>query len=319
MSFNADFNDTSILHSYKISPLLSNYLPMLANFKLIIIADNSFTLSNSMKTGKSRWYEIVKYIEVASDIFNNISSDFPPKEDDRQNCFELDIHLLNRSSPVDLSTIFSTLPAGTNLISTKLREILNVSYNNYAGCKIIILTDGEIINNYIGEYWLLRRILIDTFQPTNSITFITCTDNQKCINAINELSTDLPHVDVINVYIDEYQKFIKINSIFENINGEFSYCDYVVDSLIKHLIDKKDKNLEHMSILNLKSEFYDYSKIGHNFMDNTETVPKENKTSIQDEVLVKDSNVLQDNSIANKVSNKEKKKTKKRKGQCIII
>lgn len=257
----------------------------------------------------------MKYIAAASDICNNIRT----KEDNRQ-IFGLDIHLLNRSLPVDLSTIFSTLPSGTNLISTKLREILNVSYNNYAGCKIVILTDGEIINNYIREYWLLRRLLIDTFVPTNSITFITCTDNQKCVNAINELSLDLPNVDVINVYFDEYQKFIKIYSIFENVGGEFSYGDYVVYSLIKFLINKKDKNLEHISVLNFKSEFYDHSKIRHNFMDNTEVIPQENKTSIQDVVSVKESNVLQDKSTEHTaLSNKEKKKTKKRKGQCIII
>lgn len=286
------------LSNYKISPAFSKLLPILQNHKIIILADTSVTLNNEMKTGKSRWYEVVKFIEATSDICNIIDSDI------------LDIYLSSHSLPINISTLLSTLPNGPNSIRRRFREILNISYNNYSGRIIVILTDGELINTHLIEYWSIRSILTSSTQPTDYITFISCTDDQKCIQALNELSSELPHVNVINNYMNKCN-ISKITlqedldpAYINTIGTEFNYGDYVIYTLIGHIVTKLP------SILNLKSSFYDYSQI---ILDISGIVSSkeesENKIALHNEVLTKGSN---DNSTSSK-------KKKKRKGQCVII
>lgn len=297
------------LSNYKINPLFSKLLPILQNYKIIILADTAVTLNNVMKTGKSRWYEVVKFMEATSDICNIINSNM------------LDIYLSNHPLPINISTRMdfklaigriSRLSNDPNSISSRLRDILNISYNNYSGRIIVILTDGELINTYLKEYRSIQRILTDSTQHTDYITFISCTDDQKCIQVLNDLSSQFPHVNVINSYMNECNMAnirvqenlnpTNINTTLSTIGTEFNYGDYVIYTLIGHIIMKLP------STLNFKSSFYDYSQI---VLDISEIISSkeesENNTLLYSEVLTTISN------------NSTPSKKTKRKGQCVIL
>ena len=227
-----------ICNRYEISIMFRQYIRELIYYKIIIIADDSGSMTTLTRFNESRWAELCKFITLVFSITEIMENNL------------IDIHFLNRGSITgikELKTItnaFIKEPSGPTPIVPILRRVLNEpieSELNYKGRIIIIATDGEPTDdNNRSDIRRLKNVLLNERKINDYVSFLACTDDDNSIEYLNKWDKEIARVDVMDDYPNEKIEVLRA----QGRNFSFTYGDYVVKTLlgsVKIELDRLDE------------------------------------------------------------------------------
>jgi hypothetical protein len=271
-----------IVDKYKISNFFALKLRQLENYEIVIICDDSGSMSSPVTMPKTpfepseiRWNEAQRSLKTIVDIASIFSQD------------GIDIYYLNRksiksvTSAEDLETReeFNKRPDGGTPLGKTLGKVLQEKSQviREKPLLIIIFTDGEPndMNEFVTK--LKTRSPIERIP----INIVACTDDESAVGYLDELDKTIPNLDVCDDYQSECQQ---IQSVQGNA-FDFTYGDYIVKILLGP-IDQILDQLDEKKICNKKEDL----------------ILKANKLAEQDKIAWSD---------------KSKRKTKN-KSNCVI-
>ncbi|KAL0221887.1 hypothetical protein RCL1_001741 [Eukaryota sp. TZLM3-RCL] len=222
-----------LVAKYEISDKMAMYLRELENFDIVIIADDSGSMStplapvSALSQPMTRWAELKQQISIISEIATCLDDD------------GIDLYFLNRNgksnvtNPSELDPFFAVPPAGCTPIVDCMRRVMNDKksvLNNAERSKkllLIIVTDGQPTTR-------TGQLDISSFErelrnrPENVYTtIVACTDDDSCMNYLNNLDNSVKNLDVVDDYVNERKE------VREHMGSDFSfsYGDYIVKIL----------------------------------------------------------------------------------------
>ena len=219
---------------YEIERNLANHLYLLKDYKIIIVCDDSGSMNTIIdETNRTRWDQLCYIVKIILEIGTIFDSN------------GVDIHFINRGSffnltnPKLINAIFSIRPCGYTPLVPVLRKIFKSSSNNQKKNLVFIATDGASTNNKgnvkVNE---LEHLMINGRQSeTTHVMFLSCTDDQSCIDYLNEWDKNMINVDVTDNYEREKSKILS----FRGPNYSFSIGDYIVKALIGAIHPQTDQ------------------------------------------------------------------------------
>ncbi|CAF1560267.1 unnamed protein product, partial [Adineta steineri] len=197
------------IRRYEISPSFAERLIQLKGYEIVFICDDSGSMntpldegSNSSHTKKTRWDELKQIVSTVVDLASIFDTD------------GVDVYFLNREpmfhvkNSSQLENIFAMEPEGSTPIVPVLRQVLNDKRNHVYERNLLILlaTDGVPTDEYERpDVRTLEHVLKNERTPINRIpvTIIACTDDDKCMEYLNDWDKKIPNLDVVDDYVNE--------------------------------------------------------------------------------------------------------------------
>jgi len=221
---------------YNIQPEMVDHLPILRDFEIVIVCDDSGSMKTPVDgTERTRWDELRSIVKIVLDIGVIFDSN------------GVDIYFLNRrkflkvKDPKVVDQAFETPPSGYTPLVSVLKNIFQSELARRGRDKkllVFIATDGEPTddegNPTVDE---LKHLMQETRQPeTTYVSFLLCTDDPACVNYLNEWDKAMAHLDVTDDINTETKKIRR----YCGADYPFSHGDYVVKALVGAIVQKLD-------------------------------------------------------------------------------
>lgn len=221
----------SVLEKYEMDPDFAGDLPIISEYHLSFIVDDSGSMSTLTKARESRWQELGRtfndFITLASLFAKGADVDF-----------------LNSGSFMDippdrLRALFAERePSSGTALCTTLTKVLNrakTRYRNGGGRTCIIIgTDGEPSDGTVTD---LLNIINDRSlrdPAVMPIMFLACSDDEHSIGYLNEIDRLAQSVDVCDDFTSEK------NEIYAASGRIITYGDYLVKCLLGSIVPRYD-------------------------------------------------------------------------------
>lgn len=218
-----------IVDKYNISNYFALKLRQLENYEIVIMCDDSGSMSSPVTNPKTpfeivetRWCEAQRSLKTIVDI----ASVFNP--------YGIDIYYLNRKpiksvlSAEDLETRcqFNSRPDGGTPLGKILGKLLEDKCQiiKEKQLLIIIFTDGQPDNMDEFVYKLKSRSPIEKIP----INIVACTDDESAVGYLDYLDKTIANLDVCDDYQSEMKQIQKV----QGKNFNFTYGDYIVKILL---------------------------------------------------------------------------------------
>jgi len=226
---------------YEISPLFQEDISCVKKYDIIVIADDSSSMTEpseylSFKTNKitkkTRWDELQETIEIIAELAVLLDDD------------GIDLWFLNVDNPIKNVTSketvmqhFNRSPSGRTPLTKVLKRVMEESSVSGKPKLILVATDGEPNDddgyddseNFLN---LLKKRNVDK----NRVSILACTSSDKQMKWLERVDTEAKHVDVIDDYNSEYKQIIAIQG------KSFSYSrgDHILKMLLGPILQKYD-------------------------------------------------------------------------------
>eukprot|EP00746_Dinoflagellata_sp_MGD_P000071 gnl/MRDRNA2_/MRDRNA2_100124_c0_seq1.p1 gnl/MRDRNA2_/MRDRNA2_100124_c0~~gnl/MRDRNA2_/MRDRNA2_100124_c0_seq1.p1 ORF type:complete len:323 (-),score=65.18 gnl/MRDRNA2_/MRDRNA2_100124_c0_seq1:315-1202(-) len=216
----------AILNRFEISIAEANDLTILEDYEIVIIADDSGSMScpaapASQRTlgvpAPTRWDELKETLALMVDLGN---------------CFDssgVDIHFLNRlpisnvKSSGDPAFIraFNQPPQGGTPLTETLRRVTQKTFGDKP-ILLIILTDG-VPNGGPNAFGAELRKLVkkQSTHVTYKVQIMACTSDDDAIGYLNDLDAELKEVDVTDDYYSERAEVMKARRVSRFTRGDW--------------------------------------------------------------------------------------------------
>jgi hypothetical protein len=230
---------------YEICPDFRDRMINLRGVEVVIIADDSGSMTSMMKSGKTRWNELKEFIELVTDTVCCIDES------------GIDVYFLNRNggnpatnvkSIEQVRGMFSSGPSGCTPLTRTLEKVYADKRGviKEQGLLIILATDGvptdlngnEDIAGFRNNIDRVRK----SFESNHNdgkrqgkvfITVRACTDQEGTLDYLDGWDKTYPRFDVVSDYVTERAQVVKAQGSKYN----FSQGDYVV-KVIMGSVDK---------------------------------------------------------------------------------
>ncbi len=224
---------------YEISPLFQEDIHCVKNYDIIIICDDSSSMTEpstylSLKTNKmvtkTRWEELQETVEIISELCVLLDDD------------GIDIWFLNKNDPIKNITskekimeLFDRKPCGRTPLTRVTQRVMAEPSNKPK--LILIATDGE--PNQEDGYCdsnLFISLLKHRDVDRNRISILACTTSDSQMEWLDRVDKEAKHVDVIDDYLSERKQIIAIQG------NDFSYShgDHILKMLLGPILQKYD-------------------------------------------------------------------------------
>jgi len=231
-----------MIHTLRISlslhSNLARYLLQLYGYEIVIVCDDSGTMITPVdEPTKSRWNELCEIVKRVLDIAIVFDSN------------GVDLYFLNGGEYLkikdsrDVDHAFERTPSGYTPLVPVLRKIFQSKLASPGRDKkllVLVATDGRPTNDdgddNVEELEHLMRYTRKS--ETTYVSFLLCTDEQRCVDYLEKWDRTMTHVDVTDDYNTELRK---IRLCQEVGNYSFSYDDYIVKALIGSIVPEIDR------------------------------------------------------------------------------
>jgi len=242
-----------ILDQFEITIAEANDLVVLADYEIVVIADDSGSMSmasqppTERKLGAyipTRWDELKQTCELLVELGN---------------CFDesgLDIFFLNRPALKDVKSAsdpalvaaFNSRPGGSTPLTECLRGVIK-AVEGERPVLLFIMTDGEP-NGGVGPFCVEVEKVVKKKSTTLTvkIQIMACTDDDGAVGWLNDLDAKFTEVDVTDDYHSERAEVLAAKKV-----GQFTRGDWLIKSLLGPISDKFDAWDESAGKSNTKS------------------------------------------------------------------
>jgi len=230
----------SIIRKHEINPCNAIRLRQLEGFEIVIICDDSGSMSNPVSNPSitnhnnlpSRWDELKSVVSTVIEIAGVLDKT------------GVDIYFLNRpgiKNVTDVSQIepyFATEPSGYTPIVSVFNQVLTEMQNVLSEKKLLILlaTDGEpttengqVTTNGISEKTRFFNLL-KSRNPIDKIytTILACTDDDDVMNYLQDWDENIKNLDVV----DDFHTVKNNVAKKQGMSYHFTFGDYIVKILL---------------------------------------------------------------------------------------
>lgn len=212
----------AVLTRFEITIADANELVVLQDYEIVIIADDSGSMSRSAqpphqrqlgKPVKSRWDELC---ETISEIVGIAT------------CFDesgVDVYFLNRqpllgvksATDVSFRRAFQTPPRGNTPLTETLQRVAQ-KCGDEQQTLLFIMTDGEPNG---GKDSFIRMVRDTVSRQRLRIQIMACTSEESEIGWLNALDHDLKEVDVTDDYYSEKAEVIQAGQVSQFTRGDW--------------------------------------------------------------------------------------------------
>lgn len=235
----SNLGDARIYNKIHIDSRFINFLLTLKNFEIVIVCDDSFSMTTEVDgTHRTRWdelREIVKRILQIAVLFDQNG---------------VDIYFLNEDevfekikNPKDVDDLFSKEPNGYTPLVPILSKIFQSRLAKRGREKkllVFVATDGKPTNvdgdSEIEELEDLLRNMRTV--DTTYVSFLLCTDERECVDYMERWDRTMINVDVTDDYETEKEKIRRCQG---DPHYPFTYDDYIVKALIGSIVPHIDR------------------------------------------------------------------------------
>lgn len=227
----------------EINDYFAGKIRQLENYEIVIIADDSGSMSTPMKptgpfsTPKTRWDELKQMIKYISEISCIMDSN------------GVDLYFLNREPVYNLrhpalvlNSVFTVMPFGFTPLAETFDRVIREKQDFLRNKEIkkdlliMIITDGQPTDTHgnvdiTGLYQ--RQHLRDSRKIKVSI--VACTDDNETMKYLNKWDHEIAALDVVDDYNTEREQVLKVRG------GTFSFGDYVVKTMVGPIDSEIDR------------------------------------------------------------------------------
>lgn len=230
----------AILDMFEITIAEANDLVVLADYEIVIIADDSGSMQMASlppaerKLGMpipTRWDELKQTCALLVELGN---------------CFDesgLDIFFLNRPALKEVKSqtdpafveAFSKKPGGTTPLTECLRGV-SKTVEGEKPILLFILTDGQP-NGGVGPFCqeIERIVKKRSVSCTVKVQIMACTDDNEAVGWLNDLDAKFAEVDVTDDYSSEKAEVLAARKV-----GKFSRGDWLIKAMLGPVSAKFD-------------------------------------------------------------------------------
>jgi len=214
----------AILDQFEITIAEANDLVVLSDYEIVIIADDSGSMSMasvppSMRQlgapTPSRWDELRETCGLLAELGN---------------CFDesgLDFFFLNRR-PIsnvkgvrDLSACFANKPSGSTPLTECLRGVVKATEGEKP-VLLFILTDGEPNGGAAAFCQEMKKVVKkQSTSRTFKVQIMACTDDEEAVSWMNDLDAHFDEVDVTDDYYSEKAEVLKAGRVTKFTRGDW--------------------------------------------------------------------------------------------------
>ena len=231
----------AILAKYEITIADANDLVVLQEYEVVVIADDSGSMSLSSvppnqrrlgQPGPTRWDELGQTLRLVCEIACCLDDD------------GIDIYFLNRPKLSNIRSVddpsfaqsLASPPRGTTPLTERVRDVLNDYSRSEKPVLLLIATDGEPN----GGHRAFSRLIVDTVtKRATSVTFkvqvLACTEDEDSVAYLNDLDDAAPGIDVTDDYYSERQQILAAGRV-----RVFRRSDWVIKALLGPILRKYD-------------------------------------------------------------------------------
>ncbi|KAI9335961.1 hypothetical protein BDR26DRAFT_920296 [Obelidium mucronatum] len=231
----------SLCARHEISNLMAMKLRRLEAYDIVIIADDSGSMSTKSTNGltaadpfaktATRWDELKQTVAMVSDVATTLDED------------GIDVFFLNRppirnitGPSVDLDKAFMVPPRGYTPIARVLRQVLAEKWHcqpvgERKKLLVLIATDGQPTDDQgnIDKHGLKRALEQERGRPGDiPVAFLVCTDDDHEIEYLNEWDNSIRDLDVVDDYYTERRQILSV----QGNSFPFSRGDWVCKMLL---------------------------------------------------------------------------------------
>lgn len=228
-----------IMERYEIGPTFASKLRQLEGYDVVVIADDSGSMSspvdvpssNPYAAARTRWDELKETVTIVSELAALLDRD------------GIDLYFLNRA-PIKgllpsregnalLSDRFASPPRGFTPLTRALRQVLTDKKSSLLEKKLLILvaTDGLPTDERGNDDRAgLKRFLGTERQPVDRIpvTILAVTDDDQTMEFLNSLDAQLQFFDVVDDFKSEREEILRV----QGKSFHFTKGDWVVKALL---------------------------------------------------------------------------------------
>jgi hypothetical protein len=233
---------------HDINTMFMDHLDRLADYEVVIVADDSGSMATSSKVGAirtTRWQELCRIVSILVELSVIFDSN------------GVDIHFLNRPALLgvkhsdEIHQAFVSPPCGGTPIVPVLEHIFSTP--SRLRKLVFLATDGEPTSpDGRSDIFNFHQTLIRRDADQFRMTILACTDDKRTMRYLNGWDTQIPYFDVIDDYESERAEIRK----FQGSKFHFTFGDYVVKALMG-TIDPWFDHLDEKNIYRLPSTSMD--------------------------------------------------------------
>lgn len=213
-----------IIMEHEIPEKLARRLRVLADYDIILLCDDSGSMNTLIDgTQRTRWDELKSYVEIILDV----ATIFHPNGIDT---FFLNRPHLTLHDRSQVDEAFAARPKGVTPIVDTLRPILASQRNRSRKTLIFIATDGAPTDRQGNiNVDVLKKVMNEERQvATTFVTFLICTDDNICVDYLNDWDETMVNVDVVDDFRTERAQIWQE----QGRHFRFSKGEYIVKALI---------------------------------------------------------------------------------------
>ena len=230
----------ALCQQHEISSLFAHKLRILEDFDVVLICDDSGSMSTKLRIDSAYGPSVSRWDELRSTVSLMVSLAALLDDDG------VDIYFLNRPPLLqvrDASTVTSAFqrpPSGYTPIAAALQSVLQAKEPLLReGKKLLtlIMTDGEPTDLQGNPDVVGLGHALDRRPATVYTTFVACTDEKEVMQYLNAWDKNKPRVDVVDDYESEKAEILKA----QGKHFRFSRGDYTVKLMLGGLDASMDK------------------------------------------------------------------------------
>lgn len=206
-----------------MSPRFQSYLGPLLEYEIVILADDSGSMSmTAYPNPTTRWQELkgtLSQVVKVGTLFDHSG---------------VDLYFLNRpgmknlTSPAQLDQFFESGPSGGTPLVRGMEAVFNEYRNDDSNVLLLIITDGVPNGGMVALKNLLRKRENDEVLKNKfAISFLMATEDDSVVEGYNSVDNGFHGIDVSDDYLSEKKE---VNSAYPG--RTFSVGDWLAKILL---------------------------------------------------------------------------------------
>lgn len=231
-----------MIRKYEISGRFASQLRQLDGFKVVVICDDSGSMDSTVttpdtsdyRTLQTRFQELKGTVSIVVEIASLVCSD------------GIDVYFLNRPPVLNVTNVamlndsFVPRPSGYTPIYKALKKVFDLNRSLLAEKKLLVVlaTDGEPTDDF-GNTDHQKKLIYDLLMTRHEKIFVSilaCTDDDDCIEYLNEWDNKIPRLDVVDDFHSEKKKILSV----QGPSFSFSRGDYVLKAVLGSSVNAID-------------------------------------------------------------------------------
>eukprot|EP00754_Rhynchopus_humris_P043333 Rhum_TRINITY_DN3157_c0_g1::Rhum_TRINITY_DN3157_c0_g1_i1::g.9811::m.9811 len=222
---------TEVLNKHEITIADADDLGSLEGYEVVVIADDSGSMSLHTADRRSRWAElgetVTTILEVATCVVDSA-----------------DVFFLNRAAVFDvrsgddarLREAFNTGPSGSTPLLETLRGVVERKMDCERPVLCLVATDGEPNGGPANFARYVRKVIAkQETRTTFKFQFLACTDDDDSVAWLDKLDKEFKEVDCTDDYRSEKQQILATGKV-----QHFRRSDWVMKALLGPICAKFD-------------------------------------------------------------------------------